>query len=64
MVDPQNRLFVPVSLRSQVIHWAHTSLLSCHPGIRGTCYVIKQRFWWPVMVKVVGEVVAACQVCA
>lgn len=28
---PPNRLFVPVPLHSQVIHWAHTFLLSCHP---------------------------------
>ena len=61
---PQNRLFVPDSLRSQVIHWAHTSLLSCHPGVRRTCFVIKQRFWWPAMEKEVGEYVAACPVCA
>uniref|UniRef100_A0A671VHH1 Uncharacterized protein n=2 Tax=Sparus aurata TaxID=8175 RepID=A0A671VHH1_SPAAU len=27
---PDNRLFVPIELRPQVIHWAHTSLLSCH----------------------------------
>lgn len=33
---PSNRLFVPESLRSQVIHWAHTSRISCHPGVRRT----------------------------
>ena len=61
---PQNRLFVPVPLCSQVIHWAHTSLLSCHPGVKRTCFVIKQRFWWPAMEKDAGEYVAACPVCA
>ena len=60
---PQNRLFVPVFLWTQVIHWAHTSLLSCHPGIHRTCFMVKQRFWWPTMEKEVGEYVAACQVC-
>ena len=29
---PQNRLFVPVSLRPQVIHLAHTLVLTCHLG--------------------------------
>ena len=51
-----NRLFVPVSLCSQVIHWVHTSLP--HLGIRRTCFMIKQQFWWPE--KEVGEYVAAC----
>lgn len=61
---PHNRLFVPVSLRSKVIHWAHTSMLTCHPGVKRTMYVIKQRFWWPAMEEAVSEYVAACPVCA
>ena len=61
---PCNRLFVPVSLRSKVIHWAHTSMLTCHPGVKRTMFVIKQRFWWPAMEKEVADYVAACPVCA
>ena len=61
---PPNRLFVPVPLRSQVIHWAHTSLVSCHPGVRRTLFVARQRFWWPSMEREIGEYVAACSVCA
>ncbi|KAI3358633.1 hypothetical protein L3Q82_015049 [Scortum barcoo] len=48
---PRNRLFVPEALRSQVIHWAHTSLLTCHPGVRRSLFFIQQRFWWPAMKK-------------
>ncbi|KAI3364364.1 hypothetical protein L3Q82_011161, partial [Scortum barcoo] len=33
---PQNRLFVPPSLRSDVLQWAHSSRLTCHPGIQRT----------------------------
>lgn len=61
---PLNRLFVPVSLCSQVIHWAHTSRISCHPGVQWTVFILRQRFWWPSMEKEVGEYVAACPVCA
>lgn len=61
---PPNRLFVTVPLRSKIIHWAHTSLLTCHPGVRGTMFALKQRFWWPSMAKDVGEYVNACPVCA
>ena len=61
---PPNRLFVSSPLRSQVIHWAHTSRLSCHPGVRRTLFVVRQRFWWPAMEKDIGEYVAACPACA
>ena len=61
---PENRLFVPVELRPQGIHWAHTSLVTCHPGVRRTMYVISQRFWWPSMKSGVREYIEACSVCA
>uniref|UniRef100_A0A8C9ZTG8 Gypsy retrotransposon integrase-like protein 1 n=1 Tax=Sander lucioperca TaxID=283035 RepID=A0A8C9ZTG8_SANLU len=61
---PLNRLFVPSELRSQVVHWAHSSMLSCHPGVKRTVFVVRQRFWWPRIVDSVKEYVAACPVCA
>ena len=61
---PPNRLFVPPDLRSQVIHWAHSSLLTCHPGIQRTIFVIRQRFWWPSIRREVTEYVSACPVCS
>ncbi|KAI3353704.1 hypothetical protein L3Q82_004946 [Scortum barcoo] len=47
--DPQRQFVV------EVIHWAHTSLLMCHPGIKRTMFMIKQE-------KKVSEYVAACPV--
>ncbi|XP_070406069.1 uncharacterized protein [Nothobranchius furzeri] len=61
---PANRLFVPPTQTSQVIHWAHASRFSCHPGVKRTMFVIQQRFWWPFMRHDVAEYVAACPVCA
>lgn len=61
---PNNLLFVPEALHSKVIHWAHSSVLSCHPGVARTMFRIQQRFWWPSMKKNVAEYVAACPVCA
>lgn len=61
---PSDRLFVPISMRSQVIHWAHTSLLTCHPGVKRTVFTVRQRFWWPSLVKYITEYVVACTVCA
>ena len=48
---PPNCLFVPQSVRTQVLEWSHGSRLSCHPGVSRTLSVLKQRFWWPSMRK-------------
>uniref|UniRef100_A0A8C4ZXL3 Gypsy retrotransposon integrase-like protein 1 n=1 Tax=Gadus morhua TaxID=8049 RepID=A0A8C4ZXL3_GADMO len=61
---PPNCLFVPQSVRSQVLQWGHSSKLACHPGVRRTTALIKQRFWWPAMERSVREFVEACSVCA
>lgn len=61
---PSNRLFVPVGLHPQVIHWARTSKMSCHPGVWRTLFIIRQRFWWAGMGKDVSEYVVASPVCA
>ena len=60
----RNCLFVPQSVRSQVLQWGHSSKLACHPGVRRTTALIKQRFWWPAMERSVREFVEACSVCA
>ncbi|KAI3362601.1 hypothetical protein L3Q82_001687 [Scortum barcoo] len=36
-------------LRSDVLQWAHSSRLTCHPGIQRTIDVVRQRFWWATM---------------
>ncbi|KAK5919575.1 hypothetical protein CgunFtcFv8_023452 [Champsocephalus gunnari] len=46
---PPNRLFVPQTLRSDVIQLAHYSRLTCHPGIQRTWEVVQQRFWWATL---------------
>lgn len=61
---PENRLDVPANLRIKVIHWAYSSLLTCHPGVRRTMFAISWRFWWPSMEPEVREYIAACLVCA
>ena len=56
-------MFVPVELHPQVIQWAHTSLLSCHPGVQRTMFAISWRFWWPSIEPEVQEYIKACSVC-
>ncbi|KAI7790520.1 Pol polyprotein [Triplophysa rosa] len=57
-------LFVPVSLRSEVLQWCHSSRLVGHPGIKGILASVSQRFWWPSASNDVRQFVLACPVCA
>ena len=61
---PRNRLFVPESVRGQVLRWGHSSQFACHPGASRTSHFIRQRFWWPTLESDIREFVAACEVCA
>ncbi len=61
---PPGRLFVPETLRSDVIRWSHCSKVACHPGVSRTTFLIKQRFWWPSMARDIRCFVLACSVCA
>ena len=61
---PPNRLFVPETVRSEVLQWGHSSRLTCHPGANRTLSFLQQMFWWPNMARDTREFVAACSVCA
>lgn len=61
---PPGRLFVPVSVRSQVLQWAHTARFSCHPGVHRTTSFVQRFFWWPTLAKDTRENVTACTTCA
>uniref|UniRef100_A0A8C1QKT9 Gypsy retrotransposon integrase-like protein 1 n=1 Tax=Cyprinus carpio TaxID=7962 RepID=A0A8C1QKT9_CYPCA len=61
---PPSRLFVPEGLRSDVIRWGHCSNVACHPGVTRTGFLVKQRFWWPLMARDIHDFVLACSVCA
>lgn len=54
---------VPRILRSDVLQWAHSSRLTCHPGLQRTKEVLQQRFWWPILETDTKDFVSACPVC-
>lgn len=60
---PPNRLFVTVVLRSAVIQWARASIVSHHPGIKGTLARAQQRFWWPTVIQDIQQYITAYQTC-
>ena len=57
-------LFVPRSVRSEVLQWGHASHITAHPGTRRTLEFLQRRFWWPGMARDVASFVGACSVCA
>uniref|UniRef100_A0A3B3HRG1 Gypsy retrotransposon integrase-like protein 1 n=1 Tax=Oryzias latipes TaxID=8090 RepID=A0A3B3HRG1_ORYLA len=61
---PDGTLYVPQSLRSDAITWAHASRIACHGGVARTLNLLRRRFYWPSMSKDVKEYVAACTTCA
>lgn len=61
---PPHRLFVPPAMRSEVLLWAHSSRLTCHPGAQRTRSFLARRFWWPSIEQDVKEFVGACTTCA
>ena len=61
---PRNHLFVPPSVRGQVLQWGHSSRLACRPGATRTAEFVRRRFWWPTLDADTREIVAACDVCS
>ncbi|KAL3980939.1 ETS domain-containing transcription factor ERF [Sarotherodon galilaeus] len=61
---PPGLLFVPSSVRSRVLHWAHTAKFTCHPGVHRTVTFLQRFAWWPSLPKDVREYIAACPTCA
>ncbi|XP_077953086.1 uncharacterized protein LOC144390462 [Gasterosteus aculeatus] len=61
---PANRVYVPASVRPQLVQWSHTSLGSGHPGITRTTQLLSQKYWWNSLAPDVRDYVLSCPVCA
>lgn len=60
---PPSHLFVPESLRFDIIQWGHCSKVACHPGVRCTLFIVKQSFWWQSMTRDTQDFVLVYSVC-
>jgi hypothetical protein len=61
----KNRLVVPKvhELRQQILHEAHLSRFSIHPGSNKLYHDLKQRFWWTKIKIEIAQYVAKCDTC-
>ncbi|KAL0185658.1 hypothetical protein M9458_017328, partial [Cirrhinus mrigala] len=60
---PTGRLFVPDTLRQEVLQWGHDSTLAGHPGVQRTITLIARAFWWRTLRRDVQLYVQACNIC-
>uniref|UniRef100_A0A8C9T6V6 Gypsy retrotransposon integrase-like protein 1 n=5 Tax=Scleropages formosus TaxID=113540 RepID=A0A8C9T6V6_SCLFO len=62
--QPQDKEYVPSTVRSELLHWAHDGPSTGHPGVNRTLKLLAERFWWPSMRQDVRDFVLACTTCA
>lgn len=56
-------LYVPVSLRKEILSIYHDNVLSSHRGILNTYLKIKEKYFWETLRNDVTEYVASCHEC-
>ena len=60
-----NRIWIPnvSELKNEILHDAHNSRYSIHPGSTKMYQDLKKNFWWPNMKKEIAEWVSRCDTC-
>ncbi|XP_067236288.1 uncharacterized protein [Chanodichthys erythropterus] len=61
---PEGLQYITRARRTPLIHYAHSSLGTGHPGVNETLSLLKERFWWPNMANDVRRYVQGCRECA
>lgn len=61
---PPGHQYIPRTWRTPLIHSAHTSLGTGHPGVNETLSLLRERFWWPNMASDIRRYVNGCTDCA
>ena len=64
LVFHNDRLFVPLSLRPEILHSRHDSVLAGHPGRALTYDLVKRDYSWPNMRRYIRNYVTSCEHCA
>lgn len=57
---PENKVFVPPTLREKLITEVHNKPSSGHPSSTATIHLIQNRYWWSSITKDVIKVVNNC----
>ncbi|KZR96202.1 Uncharacterized protein APZ42_009597, partial [Daphnia magna] len=60
----QCQVVVPLSLRKQLLQEYHDSPLSGHMATRRTFFRLRDKYYWPTMLRDVKEYCTSCESCA
>lgn len=61
---PEGKIYVPTTLRKDLLGSLHASPGSGHPGSQQTLTFLQAYYWWPSMARDVSLYVQGCSVCA
>lgn len=61
---PQDKTYLPLAVRPQLLQWIHSIPSSGHPGSLRTLSLVANKSWWPSMTQDVTQFVKSCPVCA
>jgi hypothetical protein len=59
----QDRLWVPESIRTELIQESHNTPVTGHPGIAKTLFHLKKSYYWINMHQAVAQYIRNCYVC-
>ena len=61
----RDRFLIPgyEPVQTAIIHRAHDSIVTGHPGRDATLYILSREFYWPKMNNMVRRFVRNCDVC-
>lgn len=60
---PPDKVYVPPTLRDQILNHTHCLPSSGHPGITATIHLLQNRFWWESLPKDTIAFIQQCQTC-
>lgn len=58
------KMVIPETLRTRVLKECHDDQVSGHFGIKKTVLRVRQRYFWPTLIKDVKNYVRKCDICA
>ena len=59
----RGRLYVPTSMKEEVLKQLHQSRLAVHPGGNKMYHDLNRTYWWPSLKRDIAQFVTRCMTC-
>lgn len=63
LIYKHNKVYIPKSLRNEVLHSRHDAKLAGHFGISRTTKLTNRDYWWPQIKNHVRDYIKTCETC-